>query len=333
MTQINWGMIGAGDVTEVKSGPAFSKVSGSNLVAVMRRNAEKAADYAKRHGINRWYDDAHALINDAGVNAIYIATPPDTHELYTLAALAAGKPVYVEKPMALDAASCHRMQMAAEQAGVKLTIAHYRREQPYFSKIKELLDAGAIGRPLLAELKFHQRPLSAETIREPKMQWRLNPALSGGGLFHDLAPHQLDLMLHFFGKAVQSQGFARNQLHQYNADDAVSGQACFENGLLFSGSWMFNAPADTDRCLITGTDGVLAFSVFSGEAIVLDREQERLSFSFDPLPHVQQPMIAAVVDYFRGERDNPCSPADGVEVLAMMDAFTRNKQAWPAFQP
>jgi len=97
---IHWGIIGCGDVTELKSGPAFQKVPGSKLVAVMRRNADLARDYAKRHGVARWYSDASELINDPQVDAVYVATPPDSHALYAIQAMKAGKPVYVEKPMA-----------------------------------------------------------------------------------------------------------------------------------------------------------------------------------------------------------------------------------------
>src|SRR5215203_4739288 len=142
---INWGIIGCGDVTEVKSGPAFNKVPQSKLVAVMRRNAEKAKDYARRHGVEKWYSDATSLINDPNVNAIYIATPPLNHEEYTIEALKAGKPVYVEKPMAIDAVAAGRMSTIAKQTGIKLCVAHYRRQQPLFLKIKSLLEEKAIG--------------------------------------------------------------------------------------------------------------------------------------------------------------------------------------------
>src|ERR1035437_3040475 len=125
MKKINWGIIGCGDVTEIKSGPAFNKVKNSSLVAVMRRNAEKAKDYASRHHVPKWYDDAMNLINDPEVNAIYIATPPSSHEAFTIAALQAGKPVYVEKPMTVNFSSAIKMMNFAKETNVKLTIAHY----------------------------------------------------------------------------------------------------------------------------------------------------------------------------------------------------------------
>src|SRR4051812_47809361 len=115
MKKIKWGIIGCGDVTEIKSGPAFNKINNSELVAVMRRNADKAADYARRHGVPKWYSDAQELINDPGINAIYIATPPQSHEAYTVQSLQAGKPVYVEKPMATDSAAAARMLAMAKE--------------------------------------------------------------------------------------------------------------------------------------------------------------------------------------------------------------------------
>jgi len=127
---IKWGIIGCGDVTEIKSGPAFNKVKDSCLVAVMRRDNNQAKDYARRHNVAKWSIDANGLINDPDINAIYVATPPSSHEEYTIAALNAGKNVYVEKPMGLNAAAARRMAKASGDNNVKLVVAHYRRAQP-----------------------------------------------------------------------------------------------------------------------------------------------------------------------------------------------------------
>ncbi|MEJ7912481.1 MAG: Gfo/Idh/MocA family oxidoreductase, partial [Chitinophagaceae bacterium] len=249
---IQWGIIGCGNVTEVKSGPAFSKVPNSKLVAVMRRNAAKSKDYAQRHGIEKWYSDATALINDPDVHAIYIATPPSSHEAYAIEALHAGKPVYVEKPMAVNVVAAQHMAAAAESTGVKLSVAHYRREQPLFLKIKSLLDEGAIGEVRLVNLQFFQ-PHQSAMIAQTEDPWRLDPAVSGGGLFHDLAPHQLDLMCYFFGSALQASGISFNAARLYGADDTVSGQILFNNSLLFNGTWCFTSSQKRDHCEIIGT--------------------------------------------------------------------------------
>ena len=100
MKMLRWGFIGCGEVTEKKSGPAFSEIEGSSVVAVMSRQERKARSYAERHGIPKWYTDAQELIDDPDVNAVYIATPPSSHATFAIMAMKAGKPVYVEKPLA-----------------------------------------------------------------------------------------------------------------------------------------------------------------------------------------------------------------------------------------
>jgi predicted dehydrogenase len=322
MNKIKWGIIGCGDVTEVKSGPAFNKVANSQLVAVMRRDAAKAADYAKRHGVPKWYSNASDLINDPKVNAIYIATPPLQHEEYTIAALAADKPVYVEKPMALNSAAAQRMADASLKYGVKLVVAHYRRAQPLFLKIKSLLAEKAIGDVRFVDLKMLQ-PAASDIIANSEENWRINPAISGGGLFHDLAPHQLDLMLYYFGEAVSFHGFASKKDAAAPVADLVTGHIEFKNNVVFNGLWCFSAPKSeqADSCEIVGSKGKITFSVF-GQYIKVNVDGKEETLNFEPLQHVEQPMIEQVVAYFRGEGENPCSAEEALKTMKIMDAFT-----------
>ena len=323
MDEIKWGIIGCGDVTEVKSGPAFNKVANSKLVAVMRRDAAKAEDYAKRHGVPNWYSNASDLINDPEVNAIYIATPPLQHEEYTIAALAAGKPVYVEKPMALNSAAAQRMADASEKYGVKLVVAHYRRAQPLFLKIKSLLAEKAIGDVRFVDLKMLQ-PIASDIIANSEENWRINPAISGGGLFHDLAPHQLDLMLYYFGNAVIFNGLASKQDISAPVEDLVTGHIQFENNVVFNGLWCFSAPKSeqSDSCDIYGSKGKITFSVF-GQYIKINIEGKEETLQFEPLQHVEQPMIEQMVSYLIGEGENPCSAEEALKTMKIMDAFTK----------
>ena len=211
MEKIKWGIIGCGDVTEVKSGPAFNKVKNSELVAVMRRDAEKAEDYARRHNVPKWYSDANKLIHDPEVNAIYIATPPSSHEEYTMMAFNANKPVYVEKPMSVNASSANRMAKAANEKKLKLVVAHYRNAQPLFNRIKQLLNEKVIGDVRFVKSELYKPSLSASELEIPKNAWRVDPNIAGGGLFHDLAPHQFGLMNYFFGEAQKVSGISINQ--------------------------------------------------------------------------------------------------------------------------
>lgn len=319
---INWGIIGCGEVTEVKSGPAFNKVPGSRLVAVMRRNAALAADYARRHGVPKWYADATALINDPDINAVYIATPPSSHEAYALQAIAAGKPVYLEKPMTPDAPSARRVADAALQAGIKLTVAHYRRAQPFYKKLKELITDNAIGNIQLVQLSYSRHILSAVQLAQTRNAWRVDPTIAGGGLFHDLAPHQLDILYYLFGPATAVQGIALQQSNLYAAPDLVSGTIAWPQHILFTGIWNFNLPASQvqqDECVITGTDGEIRFSFFEQGPIRVIRQGKEIDHVFPSLPHVQEPMIREVVACFQGKRDNPCPPEQGVQVMEWID--------------
>jgi len=323
MKKINWGIIGCGDVAELKSGPAFSKVDNSALVAVMRRDAAKAQDYACRHNVSRWYSDANNLINDPEVNAIYIATPPSSHEAYTLACINAGKSVYVEKPMANTYAAAYKMAEVAQAKNIKLSVAHYRREQPRFKKIKQLIHNKAIGKILFAHIELYKPPLTKAELTDTRNAWRVDPSIAGGGLFHDLAPHQLDLMYYFFGDVQKATGIATNQGTNYAADDMVAGNILFKNGIAFSGTWCFNASPEmvTDQCEIIGAAGKISFSVFSGNTIAIIVNGQTTTLSFGDLRHVQQSMIEATVKYFLGEGLNPCSGYEGAEVMRLIGAF------------
>ena len=168
--RVRWGIIGVGNVTERKSGPGFQQAERSELVAVMRRNGDLAADYARRNDVPRWYDDADELINDPQVDAVYVATPPDSHREYAVRVAQAGKPVYVEKPMARTALECEDMISACDEAGVGLFVAYYRRAMPRFATVKELLDSGRIGRASVGQ--HPQRAAGARWTR---------PATGGGG--------------------------------------------------------------------------------------------------------------------------------------------------------
>jgi len=322
---INWGIIGCGNVTEFKSGPAFNKVANSSLVAVMRRDTEKARDYAMRHCVPQWYDDAFTLINDPNVNAIYIATPPKYHEEYAIASMRAGKPVYVEKPMALDVTACYRMKEFADKSKVKLSIAHYRRALPMFLKVKNLIDEQAIGEIKLVNIRLFQPDQSAMVAKTTE-NWRVDPSIAGGGIFYDLAPHQLDLVHYFFGKAETAFGIAANQADLYKAEDIVSGSMFLENNIIFNGTWCFTVPEylEEDLFEIIGSHGKISFPVF-GNTIEVEINRKKEQISFNKEPHIQQHMIDKVVQYFLGNQSNPCSASDAIISMEVMNKFVYGK--------
>lgn len=305
MEQIKWGIIGCGDVTEVKSGPAFQKVLHSELMAVMRRDAVKAADYAKRHNVPNCYVNADLLINDPGVNAIYVATPPDTHAFYAKKAIEAGKPVYIEKPMCRTYAECLEVNRLAEERGVPVFVAYYRRKLPGFLKVKELIQSGAIGevRTVNIQLYKHAKEQPSEDI-----PWRIDPNMAGGGHFYDLASHQFDYLQFLFGEITEVKSIVSNQANLYTAEDILAVAFSYENGVMGSGSWCFNSSPinDRDTIEIIGSTGRIEFSTFDFTPIKLTNSLGVELFEFTKPEHVQQPMIEHVVQCLRNE-DIPIS--------------------------
>ena len=322
MEQVKWGIIGCGNVTELKSGPAFNKVPDSALVAVMRRNGEKAADYARRHGVAQYFNDAGAMMDNAGINAVYIATPPSSHADYALQALAKGLNVYVEKPVTRNAAEACLIANAVAKSDKKLTVAHYRRALPMFLHVKKLIDEKAVGDIRTVQIRMWKSQ-QAEMIAQTDTNWRVDPAQSGGGYFHDLAPHQLDLMLYYFGKPKASHGYSLNQSGAYAADDHVCGEIWFGNNIVVNGSWCFNVAQNqvTDSCEIIGNAGKITFPFF-GNTVTLDNAAGTDTVTFTHPQHIQQPMIEKIVAYFNGEGQNPCSINEAVTLMEIIDTFT-----------
>ncbi len=232
---INWGIIGCGNVTEVKSGPAFNLIKGSRLIAVMRRNAALAEDYARRHNVPKFYSKASDLINDKDINAVYIATPPGSHAAYAIESINAGKPVYIEKPMALNYSECLKINKAAEKNHIPVFVAYYRRALPGFLLVKNLIEKSAIGKIRFIMIQLIKSPSSDEMTG--KLSWRVDPAVSGGGHFFDLACHQLDYLDFLFGPIQKVRAIALNHSGLYKAEDFVSAEFLFKNNIVGSGTW------------------------------------------------------------------------------------------------
>ena len=302
MKLIHWGFIGCGDVVERKSGPAFSEVAGSDVVAVMSRTEEHARSYAERHGVKRWYTDAQKLIADDEVNAVYVATPPSSHAIMAIMAMRAGKPVYVEKPLAATYDDCIRINRVSEETGQPCFVAYYRRYLPYFQRVRQIVADGTLGRVMNVQVRFAVPPRDIDRVAEEQLPWRLRPEISGGGYFYDLAPHQLDLLQDIFGVIVKATGFCANRGELYQAEDNVSACFLFENGLPASGSWCFTGheSAREDRIDIIGEEGTLSFSVFERKPIVLMTSQGRQVIDIPHPPYVQKPIIQSVVEDLQG---------------------------------
>lgn len=320
LENVRWGFIGCGEVTEKKSGPAFNMVDGSKVVAVMSRDEEKVKSYAKRHNIPRWYTDAQELIGDEDVNAIYIATPPSSHATFAIMAMKAGKPVYIEKPMAASYEDCARINRISQETGVPCFVAYYRRYLPYFQKVRQLVDDGEIGNVINIQIRFAQPPRDLD-YNSTNLPWRVQPDIAGGGYFYDLAPHQLDLLQDMFGCILEAEGYKSNRGKLYQAEDTISACFKFASGLPGSGSWCFVAheSAKEDRIEIIGDKGMICFSVFTYAPIALHTERGREEILPPNPPHVQLSLIKAVIEHLQGKAICTCDGISATPTNWVMD--------------
>lgn len=324
MKEIKWGFIGCGDVVEKKSGPAFNQIEGSQVVAVMSRSKERAQSYAQRHGIKRWYTDASELINDSEVNAIYVATPPSSHPIYAIMSMMAGKPVYVEKPLAASYDDCARINRVSRETGVPCFVAYYRRYLPYFLKVKELLNSNVIGEVQNVQIRYSCPP-RPEDLDKNALPWRVQPEISGAGYFYDMAAHQFDFVQELFGVITHARGYSSNRGHLYEAEDTVSGCFQFESGLPGSGSWCFvgHQSHQEDRITILGSHGTLCFSVFNYEPIHLHTSEGEKWFDVPTPDYIQLPMIKTIVKTLQGEADCDCTSFSATPVNWVMDRMLK----------
>lgn len=319
---IRWGMIGCGAVTEVKSGPALQKAEGSSLAAVMGRNPAKAEDYARRHGVPVWYDDADRLIRDPGVDAVYIATPPGSHLDFALRVAEAGKPAYVEKPLARSHAECLRMVEAFRKAGVPLFVAYYRRGLPRFRRIRELVGSGALGRVTGIQVRLARPLWRQDPARD--LPWRLQAEHAGGGLFLDLASHTLDILDFIFGPLQDIAGRATRWGWPYLVEDAVTLQFTAPGGIPGIASWNFAASTRTDEIVISGDEAELWTPTFEDLPIELRRSSgvERIELPYPP--HLHQPLVQSLVAELEGRGRCESTGESAARTSRVMDEALRS---------
>ncbi|AWH84096.1 oxidoreductase [Flavobacterium album] len=314
---IRWGIIGCGDVTERKSGPAYQKTEGFELHAVMRRDAAKAEDYAKRHGVPKHYSDADALINAPEVDAVYIATPPDTHKYYALKVAGAGKPCCIEKPMAPTYAECVAICNAFESKGLPLFVAYYRRSLPRFLQIKNWIEEGQIG--TVRHINWHLGRTPSPKDLSGEYNWRTDAAIAPGGYFDDLASHGLDLFLYLFGNAKEVSGSSLNQQGLYSAKDAVTASWLHESGVTGTGTWNFGLSERADSATIYGSKGKMEFAVFDEVPLVLSNDAGRKEVVIGHPENIQLYHVQNMREHLLGNAIHPSTGMTGAHTGWVMD--------------
>jgi predicted dehydrogenase len=319
---IRWGIIGCGNVTEVKSGPAYQKTEGFKIEAVMRRDANKATDYAKRHGIQKYYTNADDLINDTKIDAIYIATPPDTHKYYGLKVALAGKICCIEKPLAPNYQDCISIYEAFEEKNIPLFVAYYRRTLPRFEQIKKWLDTNSIGE--IRHIRWHLSKPTSEQDKSGTYNWRTDSEIATGGYFDDLASHGLDLFIHLLGNIKEVSGLSLNQQGLYSSKDTVTACWAHETGVTGTGSWNFGCYEREDKVEIYGSKGKITFSVFENIPLVLSNEKGETALNIEHPENIQLYHVQQMREHLLGNSIHPSNGFTAAHTNWVMDKITGN---------
>ncbi|MBC3844851.1 Gfo/Idh/MocA family oxidoreductase [Winogradskyella echinorum] len=321
MKTYNWGIIGCGNVTELKSGPAYQKTNGFNLVAVMRRDAEKVKDYAHRHSVPKFYTNADELINDSEIDAVYIATPPDSHEYYALKVAKAGKICCIEKPMATSYEACVNINKAFKEKDLPLFVAYYRRSLPRFTKIKSWINDNKIGD--IRHISWILNKPANSIDLSKTYNWRTDSAIAYGGYFDDLASHGLDLFTFLLGDISEANGFSINQQGLYSAMDAVTGNWIHNSGITGSGSWNFGCEKREDHVQIFGNKGKIGFSVFDENPISINSNGKIESFHIENPENIQIHHVQNIKSHLLNESLHPSTGSTATHTAWVMDRILK----------
>jgi|SRR5271156_50053 len=288
---LNWIVVGIGDISIRRVIPAIQAESRSRLYGLVTRDAAKAAPYNTR--VWSTLDEA---LSDPAVNVVYVATPVFLHAPQTIQSLRAGKHVLCEKPMAMNEAEARSMVQAAEESGRALGVAYYRRTYPKVQRAKQLLEAGAIGKPVLAELTCHEWREGNASHRG----WLLDPNLAGGGPLYDIASHRIDILNFFFGQPLRASGHLSNVVHHYAVEDNATVMIDYAGGVRGIVDVRWHSKVKRDGCRIRGTEGEMDLTPLNGPELIYPRGSENVRENLPPHSNLHYPLIenfAAAVLY------------------------------------
>ena len=292
---LNWIVIGIGDIATRRVIPAIQAESRSRLYGLVTRDPAKAARYKTR--VWTTLDEALADLEvQRNVQAVYVGTPVFLHGPQTIQALRAGKHVLCEKPMAMNEAEARTMVQAAQETGKNLGVAYYRRTYPKVQRAKELLAAGVVGKPVLAELTCH-----GWFDGTGSRSWLVDPAKSGGGPLFDIASHRIDVLNFLFdglfGQPLRAAGQLSNVVHHYAVEDNATVMIEYAGGVRGVVDVRWHSRISRDECRIRGTEGEMELSPLNEPDLVYPGGRE----SLPPHANLHYPMIENFVDAVEGK--------------------------------
>jgi len=294
MNKIRWGMIGCGEVTEIKNGPGLYKCRDSELIGITNRTLSKAHDWVKRHGHGRVFASPEELFASAEIDIVYIAVTPDVHKKFAVECAKAGKHCYLEKPIAPSCADGEEIQRAFAEAGKKVFVAHYRRAMPKTAILKELVEKISPVRSVRVFRSDNRKTLPG---------WLANPAIAGGGVFFEADVHLIDLLDFLFGPF---QSWKLDCSRRNGEEDSSSLIIRGKDGLLISGLWQYQAFKAEESCEVFGEKGILSFQCMNtGGKAILETAGGSEEIIFPDEPHVGLFMQQMIVDELLGRGKCP----------------------------
>lgn len=314
---MRFGIIGCGSIAANSFAPSLVHSNMLDLVAVCRRDAEKAKEFADKFGGCAHYGSAQELLADDSVEAVVVSTPSDTHCEYTLAAAAAGKHVLCEKPMALDRHESRRMIEACRAAGVSLGVAYRRRLFPQVLEAKRRIAAGEIGPKVCTRSHYSGGGGFGNA-------WQRQPGI--GGALMEMAVHRIEVLLNLAdSEPMEVCGLVDTVRHmEFEVDDSDALLLRFADGTIGVHSTILTSKPRRDTAQVDGTEGRIVIDglEFGGESIEVDTEAGREQVPVTPLeaPYFDQPMLEDLAAAAREGREPVCDGVTGYRVQAVADA-------------
>jgi predicted dehydrogenase len=296
---LNWVVVGVGDIAARRVIPAIQAEARSNLYGIVTRDPAKAAPLNTRA-----WTTLEGALSETAAHAVYVATPVFLHPPQTIQALRAGKHVLCEKPMAINEAEARSMLRASSETGQTLGVAYYRRSYPKVQRAKELLEAGAIGTPVFAELSSHDWFDGRDSSRA----WLVDPVKAGGGPLFDIGSHRIDVLNFFFGQPQRVSGHLSNAVHHYAVEDNATVMIDYEGGVRGVVDVRWHSKVKRDECRIRGTEGEMDLTPLNGPEIVYPGGREHLP----PHANLHYPMIENFVDAVLGKAPLLASGASSI---------------------